>query len=422
VLDPLSPTATVQRPSTVRSQAWMERARINLLQNYKQQPVVLERGQGTRVFDADGREYLDLLGGIATLPFGHCHPEITAAVKAQLDKLWHVSNVFYSEPQIALAEKLLQLSGLDRAFFCNSGAEANEALIKLARKVQKDRGQMERVEFLCFERSFHGRTLATVTATGQPKYQKGFEPLPPGFLHVPYGDLAAVKKAVGPRTAAIFVEPIQGEGGVRPAPVGFLVALRALCDEVGALLLVDEVQTGLGRTGRMFAFQHAGIRPDGFSLAKGLGNGLPIGAMVCTEEAGHALQPGTHGSTFGGNPVTAAAALATLTLAAEPAMLASVRAKGESFLAQLRELQAQLPDKVVEARGEGLLLGVELAFDAGPIVGRMREQGVLCNLAGERTVRFAPSYLVTSEEMERGVLALRRSLTADAAGDFRPVI
>lgn len=400
----------------------MERARLNLLQNYKQQPIVLERGLGTRVWDADGREYLDLLGGIATLPFGHCHPEITAAVKAQLDKLWHVSNVFYSEPQIALAEKLLAASGLDRVFFCNSGAEANEALIKLARKVQKDRGQVQRVEFVCFERSFHGRTLATVTATGQPKYQKGFEPLPPGFLHVPYGDLEAVRLAVGPRTAAIFVEPIQGEGGVRLAPEGFLQALRRLCDQLGALLLVDEVQTGLGRTGRMFAFQHAGIRPDAFSLAKGLGNGLPIGAMVCTEETGKALQPGTHGSTFGGNPVTAAAALATVTLASEPALLASNRAKGEHFLAQLKELKAELPDQVVEARGQGLLLGVELAVDAGPVVARMREQGVLCNLAGERTVRFAPSYLVTVEDMDRGVLALRRALTAGAPTDSRPTI
>jgi acetylornithine/N-succinyldiaminopimelate aminotransferase len=422
VLDPQSPTAAVQRPANVRSQAWMDRARINLLQNYKQQPIVLERGQGTRVWDADGREYLDLLGGIATLPFGHCHPEITAAVKAQLDKLWHVSNVFYSEPQIALAEKLLLASGLDRAFFCNSGAEANEALIKLARKVQKDRGQTERVELVCFEHSFHGRTLATVTATGQPKYQKGFEPLPPGFLHVPYGDLDAVRRAVGPRTAAVLVEPIQGEGGVRLAPEGFLLALRALCDQAEVLLLVDEVQTGLGRTGRMFAFQHAGIRPDAFSLAKGLGNGLPIGAMVCTEETGKALVPGTHGSTFGGNPVTAAAALATVTLAMDPALLAANRAKGEHFLAGLRDLKSQLPDQVVDARGQGLLLGVELAFDAGPVVGRMREQGVLCNLAGERTLRFAPAYVVTEGEMDRGVLALRRALTANAPSDFRPAI
>jgi len=410
VLDPLSPVASVQRPFAVQSEAWMERARAHLLQNYKQQPVVLERGQGTRVWDADGRMYLDLLGGIATLPFGHCHPEITAAVKAQIDRLWHVSNVFYSEPQIALAERLIEASGLDRAFFCNSGAEANEALIKLARKVQKDRGRTERVEILCFDRSFHGRTLATVTATGQPKYQKGFEPLPAGFLHVPYGDLGAVRRAVGQRTAAVLVEPIQGEGGVRPAPEGFLASLRQLCDEVGALLLVDEVQTGMGRTGRMFAFQHAGIRPDGFSLAKSLGNGLPIGAMVCTEEAGRALQPGTHGSTFGGNPVTAAAGLATVTLASDPGVLASNRALGEYFLAALRALQAERPSEVVEARGLGLLIGVELALDPGPVVGRMRELGVLCNLAGERTIRFAPSFLVTRGEIDQGVEALRRAL------------
>ena len=415
MLDPQAPVAAVQRASTVHSQAWMERARAHLLQNYKQQPVVVERGEGTRVWDADGRQYLDLLGGIATLPFGHCHPAITAAVKAQLDRLWHVSNVFYSEPQIALAEKLVETSGLERAFFCNSGAEANEALIKLARKVQKDRRQPDRVEIVCFERSFHGRTLATVTATGQPKYQKGFEPLPPGFLHVPYGEMEAVRRAVGPRTAAVLVEAIQGEGGVRPAPEGFLAALRALCDEVGALLLVDEVQTGIGRTGRMFAFQHAGIRPDGFSLAKSLGNGLPIGAMVCTEEAGQSLQPGTHGSTFGGNPVTAAAGLATVTLASDPAVLASNRAQGEYFLAGLRSLRAERPSEVVEARGQGLLLGVELAADAGPVVGRMRELGVLCNLAGERTLRFAPSYVVTREEIDQGLQALRRALGSTPA-------
>ena len=415
MLDPLSPRSSLQRPSAVQSEAWMVRAKAHLLQNYKQQPVVLERGQGTRVWDADGRAYLDLLGGIATLPFGHCHPEITAAVKAQLDRLWHVSNVFYSEPQVALAEKLVEASGLERAFFCNSGAEANEALIKLARKVQKDRGRTERVEILCFERSFHGRTLATVTATGQPRYQKGFEPLPAGFLHVPYGDLAAVRRSVSERTAAVLVEPIQGEGGVRPAPEGFLASLRQLCDEVGALLLVDEVQTGMGRTGRMFAFQHAGIRPDGFSLAKSLGNGLPIGAMVCTEEAGRALQPGTHGSTFGGNPVTAAAGLATVTLAMDPERLASNRVLGEHFLAGLRTLKAERPSEVVEVRGMGLLVGVELAFDAGPVVGRMRELGVLCNLAGERTVRFAPSFLVTREEIDQGVQALRRALGSTPA-------
>ena len=411
---PIPPTAApgVERPLPSRNRAVIDRARAHLLQNYKQQPVVLERGHGTRVWDADGNVYLDLLGGIATLPFGHCHPEISAAARAQLDRLWHTSNVFYTEPQITLAELLTSLSGLDRAFFCNSGAEANEALLKLARKAQHARGQHGRFEFVCFEASFHGRTLATVTATGQTKYQKGFEPLLPGVVHVPYGDLEAVRKAVGPRTAAILVEPVQGEGGVRSAPQGFLRALRTLADETGTLLLVDEVQTGLGRTGKMFAFQHDGIRPDGFSLAKGLANGLPIGAMVCTEEAGKALVPGSHGSTFGGNPVAAAAGVATVRLASDPRVLSGNLEKGEHLLSRLRAVQARHPTLVTDVRGRGLLVGVELSYDAGPVVTRCRERGMLCNLAGDRTVRLAPPYIVTLEELNEGVRILEDAIAA----------
>ena len=411
---PQSLVPGVERPSPSRNRAVMDRARAVLLANYKQQPIVLERGQGTKVWDADGNAYLDLLGGIATLPFGHCHPEITAAAKAQLDRLWHTSNVFYTEPQVTLAELLTSLSGLDRAFFCNSGAEANEALLKLARKAQHARGQPGRFEFVCFETSFHGRTLATVTATGQPKYQKGFEPLLPGVVHVPYGDLEAVRGAVGPRTAAILVEPVQGEGGVRAAPEGFLRALRALADQSGVLLLVDEVQTGMGRTGRMFAFQHEGIRPDAFSMAKGLANGLPIGAMVCTEEAGRALVPGTHGSTFGGNPVAAAAAVATVRLASDPRVLSGNLEKGEHVLARGREMQARHPALVKEVRGRGLLLGVELSYDAAPVVTRCRERGMLCNLAGERTVRFAPPYIITLDELDEGLRILEDAVVTVA--------
>jgi len=404
----------VERPLPSKNRAVMDRARAHLLQNYKQQPIVLERGQGTKVWDADGNVYLDLLGGIATLPFGHCHPEITAAAKAQMDKLWHTSNVFYTEPQITLAELLTSLSGLDRAFFCNSGAEANEALLKLARKAQHARGQPGRFEFVCFETSFHGRTLATVTATGQTKYQKGFEPLLPGVVHVPYGDLEAVRKAVGPKTAAILVEPVQGEGGVRTAPEGFLRALRTLADETGVLLLIDEVQTGMGRTGKFLAFQHEGIRPDGFSLAKGLANGLPIGAMVCTEEAGKALSPGTHGSTFGGNPVAAAAAIATVRLASDPRVLSGNLEKGEHVVARGRQMQGRHPALFKDVRGRGLLLGLELSFDAGPVVTRCRERGMLCNLAGERTVRLAPPYVVTREELDEGLRILEESVVAMA--------
>ncbi|HSP77158.1 MAG TPA: acetylornithine transaminase [Myxococcaceae bacterium] len=393
------------------SQEWIDKAKAHMLQNYRQQPIVLERGQGSRVWDAEGRQYLNLLAGIATVALGHCHPEVVAAVKAQVDKLWHVSNVFYSEPQIELATRLTTAAGLERAFFCNSGAEANEALIKLARKAMKDRGSPERHELITFENSFHGRTLATVTATGQAKYQQGFEPLPPGFLHVPYGDLEAVRRAVGPHTAAILVEPIQGEGGVLPAPAGFLKALRALCDEHGLLLLVDEIQTGMGRTGKPFAFQHEGIRPDAISLAKALGNGLPIGAMLCTEALGKSLTPGTHGSTFGGNPVAAAAANVVARKVTDPELLRDVQEKGEYFLTRARELQSRMPTLIKEVRGRGLLMGVELFQEVAPFIAKCRELGLLINAAGPMTLRFAPAYTVTREELDEGLRLLERALT-----------
>jgi acetylornithine/N-succinyldiaminopimelate aminotransferase len=412
-IPPTSPAKSEPTPAAPRTQneVWIEKAKAHLLQNYKQQPIVLVRGKGVRVWDADGREYLDLLGGIATCALGHCHPEVVAAAKAQLDTLWHVSNVFYSEPSIELAGQLSAMSGLPRVFFCNSGAEANEALIKLARKAMKDRGTPERFEIITFENSFHGRTLATVTATGQPKYHKGFEPLPAGFTHVPYGDLEAVRKAVGPSTAAILVEPIQGEGGVRAAPQGFLKALRALCDERGLLLMVDEVQTGMGRTGKPFGFQHEGILPDAISLAKALGNGLPIGAMLCSEAAGKSLPTGTHGSTFGGNLVAASAANVVARYVRDPQVLREVQEKGEYFIAKGRELQARLPTIIKDVRGRGLLMGIELNQEAAPVIARCREQGLLVNAAGEKTVRFAPPFIVTREELDEGLRILERVLT-----------
>lgn len=407
------PEPSVAPSSSPANDALIQKAKAHLLQNYKQQPIVLVRGQGTRVWDADGREYLDLIGGIATCALGHCHPEVVAAAKAQLDSLWHVSNVFYSQPQIDLAAQLTEWSGLPRAFFCNSGGEANEALLKLARKVMKDRGTPERYEVITFDKSFHGRTLATVTATGQPKYHAGFEPLPPGFTHVPYGDLDAVRRAVGPATAAILVEPIQGEGGVRAAPPGFLTALRALCDERGLLLMVDEVQTGMGRTGRPFGFMHEGLRPDAISLAKALGNGLPIGAMLCREELAASLTPGTHGSTFGGNPVAAAAANAVMRILRRPEVLEGVRAQGEYFLVRARELQGRLPPGRLQAvRGQGLLMGLELDRDVAPVIARLREAGLLVNAAGERTLRFAPPFIVTREELDEALAIVERVLTA----------
>lgn len=390
----------------------MERAKKRLLQNYKQQPIALVKGEGVWVWDADGKKYLDLLGGIATCAMGHCHPEIVAAAKKQMETLWHVSNVFYSEPQIALAERITQASGLDgaRAFFCNSGAEANEAMIKLARRWQKDQGQQERFELICFDNSFHGRTLATLTATGQPKYQQGFEPLPAGFKHVPYGDFEAVKKAFSPQTAGILVEPIQGEGGVKMAPPGFLKNLRAFCDEHRLLLLIDEVQTGFGRTGKTFAYQHDGVLPDAFSLAKSLGNGLPIGAMVCSDSVSKALPSGTHGSTFGGNLVAAAAANAAFDLACNEQRMKEVNALGAWVQERLLSLKAKLPAKVKEIRGRGLLFGVELDGPAADTVAKCRGLGLLVNLAGEKTVRFAPAFVVTREQLEEGFSILEKAL------------
>ncbi|MBX5482792.1 MAG: aspartate aminotransferase family protein [Myxococcaceae bacterium] len=392
------------------NQSVIDRAKKVLLGNYKQQPVAIDRGQGVYVWDVEGRRYLDMICGVATNALGHCHPELVAVAKAQLDKCWHTANGVYNEPQVALAEKLLSLSGLDRAFFCNSGGEANEALIKLARRYQKERGEPERVEFVCFENSFHGRTLATLTATGQPKYQKGFDPLPAGFRHVPYGDVGAVKQAVGRRTAAILVEPVQGEGGVHPAPEGFLRELRRICDDEGALLLIDEIQTGMGRTGKFFGFQWEDIRPDAISMAKALGNGIPVGAMLCREEVGKVMGPGSHGSTFGGNLVACAVATRVVEILSTPSMLETVRENGAYLLAQAQKMKARLGDKVVSVRGKGLLFGCELAQEAGPVLNRCRELGLIVNLAGERTLRMAPAFIATRDQLDEALSIMEQAI------------
>lgn len=396
-----------------RTERDISTAKAVLLQNYKQQPIVLVKGEGVHVWDAEGRRYLDLICGIATCAMGHCHPVVLEAARRQLETLWHVSNAFYSEPQVALAERLTKASGLPgaRAFFCNSGAEANEALIKAARRTQHEvRKKPERFELITFQGGFHGRTLATVTATAQPKYQQGFEPLPEGFRYAPMGELEAVKALVGPKTAAILIEPIQGEGGVRPAPEGFLKALRELCTREGLLFLIDEVQTGIGRTGRPFAFQHEGVLPDGFSLAKSLGNGLPIGAMVCNDEVARALPSGTHGSTFGGNLVAASAGIATWDLAMSHEMLAAIAEKGAYLLELGQKLMSRRPQRVKAVRGRGLLAGIEVDGPAADVVARCRENGLLVNLAGDQTVRFAPAFITTKDQLAEGLAIFERSL------------
>jgi acetylornithine/N-succinyldiaminopimelate aminotransferase len=400
---------------TTKNASLVEAARELLTPNYRMQPVAMVRGEGCYVWDAEGRRYLDMLGGIATVALGHCHPKVVAAAKAQLDRLWHISNLYVTEPQLELARRLIRASGMARAFFCNSGAEANEALIKLARKAQKDRGHPERFEVITAEHSFHGRTLATLAATGQTKYQHGFEPMPEGFRHVPYGDASALAESITEKTAAVLLEPIQGEGGVRVPPAGYFAEVRRVCDQRGVLLLLDEVQTGMGRTGRLFGFENEGIHPDAFSLAKALANGLPMGAMLCSATLANVLGPGTHASTFGGNPVAAAAACAVFDALTGDGVLDNCRARGEQLRRELREATRDAGKVVVEVRGAGLLVGVEMTLEAAKVVGRCREAGMLVNAAGERVVRFAPPLVVVAEQVSEAVRLFAEAVRAEMA-------
>lgn len=381
-----------------------------LMQTYGRLPVVMERGEGCRLFAADGREYLDFVAGLAVCNLGHCHPAVTAAVFEQVEKLVHVSNLYHTEPQIELAETLVAHSFADRVFFCNSGAEANEAAIKLARKAGGD----GRYEIISLTGSFHGRTLATVAATGQPKFQEGFEPLPAGFVHAPFGDIDGLRRLIGPQTCAVLCEPLQGEGGVRPLSPAYLQAIRRLCDEHGLLLIFDEVQVGMGRTGSLLAHQQLGVVPDIATLAKGLGNGLPIGAMLATEPVAAAFTPGSHAATFGGNPVACAAANAVLEVMLRPGFFEEVRQRGEYLAARLAELVAQYPGQLTEVRGMGLIQGLVLAEDCrdrGPeLIADLFAQGLLLNFAAHTALRFLPPLVVSYQEIDRAVELLAEAL------------
>ncbi len=389
-----------------------KRGEAVLVGNYRPQPISLVRGQGCRVEDADGKRYLDLMGGIATTVLGHCHPALVRALKEQTGRIWHVSNLYHSEPQIALAERLVRHSFADRVFFCNSGAEANEAALKLARRWHRDRDD-DRFEIVAFEGSFHGRTLFTLSATGTPDYWKGFEPLVPGIHHAPYGDLEATEKLLSPQTAAILVEPLLGEGGVRLAPDGFLRGLRELADRNGCLLVFDEVQTGMGRTGTLFAHEQHGAIPDIMTLAKALGGGIPIGATCATEKVAGALTPGTHGSTFGGNPLAAACASAVLDVLIEEGVLEHGRRMGQYLGDALDKLARRLGSKRVrETRGVGLLRALELTSPAAPVVERCREGGVLVITAGETVLRLAPPLVIEQSELQEGVDLIEKAIAA----------
>lgn len=371
-----------------------------LMETYARFPLTIVRGKGAYVYDENGKAYLDFGSGISVNSLGHCHPAVVAAIKKQAETLCHCSNLYWSEPMLQAAAYLKKYSGLDRVFFSNSGAEANEGAVKLARKYFYDRGE-DRYEIITMLRSFHGRTLATLTATGQDKVKTGFAPLPEGFVYAPYNDFEGLKAALSEKTAAIMLEPIQGEGGVFPADEDYLKAVAALCKEKGLLLIFDEVQCGMGRTGTIFAYEQYGIKPDIVTTAKALGGGLPFGCFIASEEVASSFGPGSHGSTFGGNPVAAAASAAVFRTIEEENLLAHVRACGEKLQDGLKKLMAKYPEFVCGVRGRGLLCGLALNIEAGPIVSACLEKGVLLLSAGPDVIRFLPPFIIGDEEINK---------------------
>ena len=380
-----------------------------IIGTYRRQPVVLVKGSGARVWDSDGKEYLDFVAGIAVCSLGHSNPKVVAALQRQAELLTHVSNLYYTVPQIDLAGMLVENSFADKVFFCNSGAEANEAAIKLARKYAHDNLKGDRYEILTMRGSFHGRTLAAITATAQEKFHVGFAPLPEGFRYVPFNDVRALEKAIRKKTCAVMVEPIQGESGVQMPSPDYLKGVRQTCDDRGLLLILDEVQTGMGRTGKLFAHEHFGIRPDIMTLAKALGNGYPLGALLTTDRVASAFGPGTHASTFGGNPLGMAAGIAVLRALLEDGILDNCREVG----AYLRERLGELKKKhfmIQEVRGLGLMVGMDLTIDGAAIVQRCLERGLLINCAGEHILRFVPPLTISKDDVDRAVKILDEAL------------
>jgi len=373
---------------------------------YTRQPIMIVKGRGAEVWDADGRRYIDCYSGIAVNNLGHCHPAVVEAIQRQAEKLIHTSNIFYTEPQLDLARILARESGGYKSFFCNSGAEANEAAIKLVRKFAGPG------EIIAAKDSFHGRTMGAISATGQPKYQRNFEPLLEGFRHVPFADADAIEKVVTKDTAAVLLEPIQGEGGVVVPPENYLSDVAKICEKMGALLVLDEVQTGLARTGEMFAWQGCGIEPDIFTLAKALGGGMPIGAMLAKPSVMAAFEPGDHASTFGGNPVACAAATATINVILKDNLLEKSRTLGAYFMERLLELQKR-HSAISDVRGRGLMIGVEINGDCAIIVEKAREQALLFNFARGNVLRFTPPLNIDKELIDKITQALDTILSED---------
>ena len=375
-------------------------------------PLVLSHGEGPYVYDSEGKKYLDFLAGIAVNILGHGHPALVKAIAEQAGKMIHCSNLYYTEPQAMLAARLAELTGFDRVFLANSGAEANEGALKLARKYGKTLSP-DRVEIITAENSFHGRTLATLTATGQPKYREGYEPLPGGFRYVTYNDLDSLKSVISDKTCAVLIEPIQGEGGVYVPDAGYLAAVRELCNQTGALLIFDEIQTGMGRTGHLLASQTFGVTPDIVTLAKGLGGGVPIGAFLTTDKIASAFHAGDHGTTFGGNPLASAAGNAVLDILAKENLAANAAARGEYLMAELRKLQEQHPSLIKDVRGCGLMVGMELTVPGRDIVNRCLEAGAIINCTAGNVLRFVPPLTITNEHIDELIVILAKALTIE---------
>ncbi|MDY0162555.1 acetylornithine transaminase [Desulfobotulus sp.] len=380
------------------------RADAVMAHTYARYPLTLVKGEGVRLWDEAGREYTDFVSGIAVCSLGHSHPALTEALSRQAALLVHVSNLFYTEPQVKLAEWLVRKSFADKVFFCNSGAEANEAAIKLARKYGHGHKGPDCHHIVAMEKSFHGRTMATLTATGQEKIREGFSPVLEGFSHVPYGDLAALEQAVTENTCAVMLEPVQGEGGIRVPEAGYLEGVRRLCDEKGILLIFDEIQTGIGRTGKLFAYEHSGVAPDIMTLAKALGNGLPIGAMLAKDGVMASFTPGSHASTFGGTPLATAGALAVMETLEKEGLVERCAALGQYFKEKLEGLLCHPVAK--EVRGLGLLIGIELACDGVPLVKAMMEKGFIINCVQGNTLRFVPPFIIEKEDIDAMIAAL----------------
>jgi acetylornithine/N-succinyldiaminopimelate aminotransferase len=376
-----------------------------MAKTYKRFPIVITKGKGCSLWDAEGKKYIDFVSGIAVCNLGHAHPRISEALSKQADILLHVSNLYYTEPQIELASLLTENSFADRVFFCNSGAEANEAAIKLARKYFKDKGESERYRIITMEKSFHGRTMATLSATGQEKIRKGFEPILEGFDYIPFNDIDAMRKSINSSTCAVLLEPIQGEGGVRCPDPDYLKAVRRLCDEKRVLLIFDEIQTGMGRTGKFFAYEHFGIEPDIITLAKALANGLPIGAMLASEEVAQAFGPGAHASTFGGTPIITAASIQVVKVLLEEKLFHHCAKIGAYFKERLQDFKAK-HESIVDVRGMGLLLGMKLKVEGDTIVNSCMEKGFLINCIQGNILRFIPPLIIEKEEIDALVVCL----------------